>query len=302
MTLLNLRKEMSNLKNFGIWGNTDKKSFWEVLPKILTWSKNKGLIPSLTTRILKHENGVGLNQKRIKSKEDMGNLDFMLVLGGDGTFLSLARAIEHRNTPILGIHLGDLGFLAKVTLKDLFIRLNQVIEGDFIIEKRILAKASLLHKNKKINHVGLNDFVLINGESYRMLNTKVRVDSQLVGNYQSDGLIISTPTGSTAYSLSAGGPIVTPDVNSLIITPIAAHTLNSRPLVIPAESKIVIEFPKAEDSVLFIADGQVHVKLDPKSIIEVTKSDYHINLINFKDCDYFQTLRVKMGWGRRGDN
>lgn len=293
---------MRSLKNFGIWGNTDKKSFWETLPQILDWSKSKGLQPSLTTRILEHKNGLGLKQNKIGSKEDMADLDFMLVLGGDGTFLSLARAIEHRNTPILGIHLGDLGFLAKVTLKDLFVRLDQVIEGDFIIEKRILAKASIVKNNEEINHVGLNDFVLINGESYRMLNTTVKVDGQLVGNYRSDGLIISTPTGSTAYSLSAGGPIVTPDVNSLIITPTAAHTLNSRPLVIPAESKIVLEFPKTEDSVLFIADGQVHERLDPESTIEITKSDYQISLINFEDCDYFQTLRVKMGWGRRGDN
>tara|TARA_B100000949_G_scaffold70721_1_gene62980 strand:+ start:1615 stop:2496 length:882 start_codon:yes stop_codon:yes gene_type:complete len=289
-------------KSFGVWGNTDKESFWEILPDILAWSGKKGLDAYLTTRILNHENGSTLSSKKIRSKDDMSVLDFMLVLGGDGTFLSLARAIEHRNTPILGIHLGDLGFLAKVTLKDLFVRLDQVANGDFIVEKRILVKASIKKNGQTIHHVGLNDFVLSNGQSHRMLNATVSVNGHLVGNYRSDGLIIATPTGSTAYSLSAGGPIVTPEVDSLIITPTAAHTLTSRPLVIPADSKIILNFPDTNDSILFIADGQVHESLDPSCQVEITKSDYDVKLIDFKDSDYFQTLRTKMGWGKRGEH
>jgi len=289
-------------KSFGVWGNTDKESFWEILPDILAWSGKKGLDAYLTTRILNHENGSTLSSKKIRSKDDMSVLDFILVLGGDGTFLSLARAIEHRNTPILGIHLGDLGFLAKVTLKDLFVRLDQVANGDFIVEKRILVKASIKKNGQTIHHVGLNDFVLSNGQSHRMLNATVSVNGHLVGNYRSDGLIIATPTGSTAYSLSAGGPIVTPEVDSLIITPTAAHTLTSRPLVIPADSKIILNFPDTNDSILFIADGQVHESLDPSCQVEITKSDYDVKLIDFKDSDYFQTLRTKMGWGKRGEH
>ncbi len=293
---------MNHPKSFGVWGNTDKESFWEILPDILAWSGKKGLDAYLTTRILNHENGSTLTSKKIRSKDDMSVLDFMLVLGGDGTFLSLARAIEHRNTPILGIHLGDLGFLAKVTLKDLFVRLDQVANGDFIVEKRILVKASIKKNGQTIHHVGLNDFVLSNGQSHRMLNATVSVNGHLVGNYRSDGLIIATPTGSTAYSLSAGGPIVTPEVDSLIITPTAAHTLTSRPLVIPADSKIILNFPDTNDSILFIADGQVHESLDPSCQVEITKSDYDVKLIDFKDSDYFQTLRTKMGWGKRGEH
>jgi len=289
-------------KSFGVWGNTDKESFWEILPDILAWSGKKGLDAYLTTRILNHENGSTLSSKKIRSKDDMSVLDFMLVLGGDGTFLSLARAIEHRNTPILGIHLGDLGFLAKVTLKDLFVRLDQVANGDFIVEKRILVKASIKKNGQTIHHVGLNDFVLSNGQSHRMLNATVSVNGHLVGNYRSDGLIIATPTGSTAYSLSAGGPIVTPEVDSLIITPTAAHTLTSRPLVIPADSKIILNFPDTNDLILFIADGQIHESLDPSCQVEITKSNYDVKLIDFKDSDYFQTLRTKMGWGKRGEH
>ena len=225
----------------------------------------------------------------------------MLVLGGDGTFLSLARTVAHRDTPILGIHLGDLGFLAKVTLKDLFFRLDQVAKGHYVLEKRIFVNAAIENKGSQIEQVALNDFVITNSQSHRMLNATIYVDDHMVGNYRSDGLIIATPTGSTAYSLSAGGPIVTPKVDSLIITPTAAHTLTSRPLVIPADSKVTLSFPNFNDSIQFIADGQIHEYLEPSCKIVISKSDYSVKLIDFKDTDYFETLRKKMGWGKRGE-
>ena len=224
-----------------------------------------------------------------------------MALGGDGTFLSLVRAIQNRRVPILGIHLGDLGFLAKVTLKDLFYRLDQVARDDYFVEDRALIKAKIRKANNIIEHVSLNDFVFANGESFRMLNTSVHVDGHFVGNYKADGLIISTPTGSTAYSLSAGGPIVTPKVDSMIITPTSAHSLTSRPLVVSGLSKITVSFSGSADSIRFVADGQVHEILNPKSQVEVVKSGYTVSLIDFKDTDYFKTLRAKMGWGKRGD-
>ncbi len=292
---------MTSPKSFGIWGNTDKESFWETLPEIITWSKNNNLKVYLTKRIIDHENGPDIDKGIISSKDDIEGLDFMLVLGGDGTFLSLARTVAHRNTPILGIHLGDLGFLAKVTLKDLFFRLNQVAKGNYVLEKRIFVNATIKNNGKKIQQLALNDFVITNSQSHRMLNATIYVDNHMVGNYRSDGLIIATPTGSTAYSLSAGGPIVTPKVDSLIITPTAAHTLTSRPLVIPADSKITLSFPNFNDSIQFIADGQIHEYLDPSCEIDIGSSDYSVKLIDFKDTDYFETLRKKMGWGKRGE-
>ena len=292
---------MTSPKSFGIWGNTDKESFWETLPEIITWSKNNNLKVYLTKRIIDHENGPDIDKGIISSKDDIEGLDFMLVLGGDGTFLSLARTVAHRNTPILGIHLGDLGFLAKVTLKDLFFRLNQVAKGNYVLEKRIFVNAAIKNNGKEIQQLALNDFVITNSQSHRMLNATIYVDNHMVGNYRSDGLIIATPTGSTAYSLSAGGPIVTPKVDSLIITPTAAHTLTSRPLVIPADSKITLSFPNFNDSIQFIADGQLHEYLDPSCEIYIGSSDYSVKLIDFKDTDYFETLRKKMGWGKRGE-
>ncbi len=286
---------------FGIWGNTDKNSFWDILPKILSWAKKNQLSPYITKRIVNHKNGKRLNLEIIKSKPDFENLDFILALGGDGTFLSLARAIGDKGIPILGIHLGDLGFLAKVTISDLFHRLNQVAMGDFFIEKRLLIKSILKKHGKFCNHYGLNDFVFTNGESHRMLNASVIVDGHFVGNYKADGLIVSTPTGSTAYSLSAGGPIVTPKVNSFIITPIAAHSLTSRPLVISSNSEIKIKFSDETHSIHFVVDGQINETLDSSTAVKIIKADYEIGLIDFKDNDYFETLRTKMGWGKRGD-
>lgn len=293
---------MKNISTFGIWGNTDKKSFWRVFPDILRWSRTKNLIPLITKRIFKHPNFNNKNLDVIKSVDEINDLDFILVLGGDGTFLSLARKMKNCNTPILGVHLGDLGFLAKVTLSDLFHRLDQVAKGDFILEDRILIQSTLEKTDIDLKYYALNDFVLSNAEFHRMLNTTVMVDNHLVGNYKADGVIVSTPTGSTAYSLSAGGPIVTPEVDSIIITPTAAHSLTSRPLVIPSNAKITIKFTNNTDPVLFTADGQIHETLNPENIVRITKADFKVNLISFIDNDYFQNLRKKMGWGKRGEN
>ena len=287
-------------RKFGIWGNTDKKSFWTLLPDLFLWAKKNNLEAHITTRIKSHPNAANLNNNVIESPQQFRSLDFILSLGGDGTFLSLVRSLGKLSTPILGVHLGDLGFLAKVVLGDIFNRLNQIIKGDFVIEKRMLAKASIFYEGETKSFVALNDFVFSNGEAHRMLTINVKVDGSFVGSYKSDGLIIATPTGSTAYSLSAGGPIITPSVDSLIITPTSAHTLTSRPLVVPGNSVISVEFSKADKSVLFVADGQL---VDPLSIqckIKVFRNNFSVNLIDFKDSDYFDTLRTKMGWGKRG--
>ncbi len=288
-------------KKFGVWGNTEKSSFWKVVPEIIDWSITRGMECYLTTRIINHHNGLNFKTKVISSKNEIADLDFMLVLGGDGTFLSLARVIKGVDTPILGIHLGDLGFLAKVTLKDLFYRLGQVLKGDYLIENRTLLEARIKKVSGEIVYVSLNDFVICNEQTHRMLNVSVDVDGHKVANYKADGLVISTPTGSTAYSLSAGGPIVIPKVDSSIITPIAPHSLTSRPLVIPSSSKITISFPKTNESIQCIADGQLHEILDSECKVRIKKSDYNVSLIDFHDSNYFETLRVKMGWGKRGE-
>ena len=291
---------MSLPKTFGVWGNIEKDAFWDILPEIIKWAESKNIELFLTEKILSDTRANKFNQPIIDSKNKISELDFMLVLGGDGTFLSCARAVEHRGTPILGIHLGDLGFLAKVTLENIFQRLDQVAEGKFSVEKRSMVKASILKNGSSLTQYGLNDFVVSNGESHRMLTAEVYVDDNRVSEYKADGLIIATPTGSTAYSLSSGGPIISPDVDSFVITPISAHTLNSRPLVVSAKSTIKINFSSYNQNIMFITDGQLHELLSPDDTVLITNSDFEIGLIDFSDNDYFQTLRTKMGWGTRG--
>ncbi|MBT5734294.1 NAD(+)/NADH kinase [bacterium] len=287
-------------KNFGLWGNTDKSVFWQILPKIIDWADSNKIQIYITEKI---QTNVEFNANSIpviNSNEKISEMDFMLVLGGDGTFLSCARAVEHHDTPILGIHLGDLGFLAKVTLDDIFQRLDQVAKGDYLIEKRSMVKAVLKKTGSEKVLYGLNDFVVTSGESHRLLVSEVFVNGRRVSEYRSDGLIVATPTGSTAYSLSSGGPIIAPDVDSFVITPISAHSLNSRPLVVSNKSSIEIKFSNYNQDIIFITDGQLHEILRPNDVALISNSNFQIGLIDFDDTDYFHTLRIKMGWGTRG--
>ncbi len=288
-------------KNFGLWGNTDKSVFWQILPKIIDWADSNKIQIYITEKI---QTNVEFNANSIpviNSNEKISGMDFMLVLGGDGTFLSCARAVEHHDTPILGIHLGDLGFLAKVTLDDIFQRLDQVAKGDYLIEKRSMVKAVLKKTGSEKVLYGLNDFVVTSGESHRLLVSEVFVNGRRVSEYRSDGLIVATPTGSTAYSLSSGGPIIAPDVDSFVITPISAHSLNSRPLVVSNKSSIEIKFSNYNQDIIFITDGQLHEILRPNDVALISNSNFQIGLIDFDDTDYFHTLRIKMGWGTRGE-
>ncbi|MBT6776633.1 NAD(+)/NADH kinase [bacterium] len=289
-------------KNFGLWGNTDKSVFWQILPKIIDWADSNKIQIYITEKI---QTNVEFNANSIpviNSNEKISEMDFMLVLGGDGTFLSCARAVEHHDTPILGIHLGDLGFLAKVTLDDIFQRLDQVAKGDYLIEKRSMVKAVLKKTGSEKVLYGLNDFVVTSGESHRLLVSEVFVNGRRVSEYRSDGLIVATPTGSTAYSLSSGGPIIAPDVDSFVITPISAHSLNSRPLVVSNKSSIEIKFSNYNQDIIFITDGQLHEILRPNDVALISNSNFQIGLIDFDDTDYFNTLRIKMGWGTRGES
>ena len=289
-------------KSLGLWGNTDKSVFWQILPKIINWS-NRNKIQIYITEKIQTDAEFNLNSiPVINSNEKISEMDFMLVLGGDGTFLSCARAVEHHDTPILGIHLGDLGFLAKVTLDDIFQRLDQVAKGDYLIEKRSMVKAVLKKRGGEKVLYGLNDFVVTSGESHRLLVSEVFVNGRRVSEYRSDGLIVATPTGSTAYSLSSGGPIIAPDVDSFVITPISAHSLNSRPLVVSNKSSIEIKFSNYNQDIIFITDGQLHEGLRPNDIALISNSNFQIGLIDFDDTDYFHTLRTKMGWGTRGES
>ena len=298
-----MTKEITKPHSFGIWGNTDKPKFWELLEPILKWAEQKKIIPFITTRIKDQlPNSFKYKVQVIESADDFQNIDFLLTLGGDGTMLSAARAVEHRETPILGIHLGELGFLAKITTNVMFERLDMVADANYEIQKRMVLKGQIMNSKAPSTFYALNDFVIDRGKSHRLITLRLKSNDRYVADYKADGLIVGTPTGSTAYALSAGGPIIMPKLKAMVVVPISPHTLNLRPIVLPDDRTLEITFPNdGNDGLAFAIDGQVNQYLDQNSKIIIKKAPYDINMIDYKDSNYFDNLQRKMGWGRRGN-
>jgi len=290
-------------KSFGIWGNTDKIRFWKLLDPIMEWAEEKKISPFITKRIrekIGNESNYKFNV--IESAEDFYKIDFLLTLGGDGTMLSAARAVGHRKTPILGIHLGELGFMAEVTVDEMFSRLDMVLAGSYGLQRRMVLKAEIVNGEGLKVFYALNDFVIDRGKSNRIITMRLLANDRFVSDYKADGLIVATPTGSTAYSLSVGGPIVMPRLKAMVVSPISPHTLTLRPIVLPDDRNLEISFPKDDlKEIAFAVDGQVSEYLAPNAKIFIQRAPFEIRMIDFEDSNYFQTLRRKMGWGKRGE-
>lgn len=293
----------SPTKQIGIWGNTEKPAFWDILPQITGWASKNNIRLHLTTRIIGNKtNDIDFDYDVIETADDFQKLDFLLALGGDGTILSAARAIGARETPMLGIHLGTLGFLAEVTVLDMFTALDRVANDDFIILERMVLKCTVNNGGKTMEFYALNDITIDRGSSHRLINSTLYSNGNRVARYTADGLIVSTPTGSTAYSLSAGGPIVMPNLDAIVVTPISPHTLTLRPIVMPDDSHLEITFPDNPTGGIALAvDGQVQETLDVDAVVKISKADYKTKMITFSDSNYFDILSKKMGWGRRGE-
>ena len=296
-------KRVKKPKSFGIWGNTDKPRFWELLDPILAWANEAKLKPFITKRIQEQtQNDLPHSYAVIESAEDFYKIDFLLTLGGDGTMLSAARAVGHRKTSILGIHLGELGFMAEVTVEGMFDRLNLVANGRFGLQNRMVLKGEIINGDGSQVFYALNDFVIDRGKSHRVITMRLLANDRFVSDYKVDGLIFATPTGSTAYSLSVGGPIVMPDLKAIIVSPISSHTLSLRPIVLPDDHSLEIKFPEdGAKEIAFAVDGQVCEYLNPHAKILIQKAGFGIRMIDFDDSNYFHTLRRKMGWGKRGE-
>ena len=271
-----MSKKVRKPKSFGIWGNTDKPRFWELLDSIMIWAAENNLKPFLTTRILNQlPDGFDYEYQTIDSAEDFYQTDFLLALGGDGTMLSAARAVAHRKTPILGIHLGQLGFMAEVTVDEMFDRLKMVVSGQYSLQRRMVLKAEIINGNGPTVFYALNDFVIDRGRSQRIITMRLLSNDHFVSDYKADGLIIATPTGSTAYSLSVGGPIVMPKLKAIVVSPISPHTLSLRPIVLPDDRSLELSFPDEEvEKIAFAVDGQVSEYLKPKDKIYIQNFKY----------------------------
>lgn len=230
--------------------------------------------------------------------------DLIVVLGGDGTLLSIARHIKEKSRPILGVNLGGLGFLTAITLDELFQVMEEVLAGNFSISPRMALSVSLYRNNKRISHHNvLNDVVINKGAMARIIDLKTVINNNLVNTFKADGLIFSTPTGSTGYSMSAGGPIVYPTLSSITVAPICPHTLSNRPLIVPPEVTIETTLTSTNsDDVFLTLDGQTGFSMQPLDKIVITKSEHDIELIDSPSKTYFEVLRNKLKWGERYQN
>lgn len=239
--------------------------------------------------------GLGILPDRLAEKADL-----VIAMGGDGTFLRAARIVHRHLKPILGVNLGGLGFLSEVTSKSLDNDLRLLMKGKYNIDYRMTLDTEVLKKTKRVKVApALNDIVISKRALSRIINLEVFIDGEFVTRYKADGIIVSTPTGSTAYNLSAGGPIVYPSSSVIIVSPICPHTLTHRPLVVPSTSKIEIRFNMPITDVELTIDGQVGVGLTKNDKVIVTEGKDRIPVVLFEDTSYFEVLRQKLGWGSR---
>jgi NAD+ kinase len=238
--------------------------------------------------------------KSIEREEIPDDVEMIIVLGGDGTLLSVARQVWNKNIPILGVNLGGLGFLTEITLDELYPVLERIVQDDFATDEREVLNAGVIRNGKRIaEFIVLNDAVINKGALARIIDLETTINGEYLSTFRSDGLIISTPTGSTAYNLSAGGPIVYPSLHTIIITPICPHTLTIRPIIIPDDVKIRALLKSKDEEVTLTLDGQQGFTLRFEDVVEVGKAEGRILLIKSPSRHYFELLREKLKWGER---
>jgi NAD+ kinase len=230
---------------------------------------------------------------------DAAKADIAVIVGGDGTLLAAARQLGDRQVPILAINYGGLGFLTEVTMEEMYPALERVLAGDFAVEERMMIDVAFARGHRHIaTHRALNDIVINRGTLSRLVELEARVNGDGVSLFRSDGLIVATPTGSTAYNLSAGGPIIFPTMSAMVLTPICSHTLTNRPIVLSSDVRIEITLQSSqEEEVYTTVDGQVGLKMQPGDLLTIVKSKVAVKLIAPADRNYFDVLRGKLKWG-----
>lgn len=233
--------------------------------------------------------------------EEIGKLsDLVIVIGGDGSLLKAARAVVNNNIPLLGINSGNLGFLADVRPQDLGHSLGSMLDGEFYEEQRSMLRATIMQQNAPSStHLAVNDIVLHHGDIARLIEFQIFINNQFVVSQRADGVITSTPTGSTAYALSGGGPIVYPTLDVITVMPMFPHALNTRPIVIDKSSKIKLILDKSNNiDAKFSCDGQTHISLTAGDEVHIVANENNLRLLHPKTYNYFTVLREKLGWNR----
>jgi NAD+ kinase len=285
---------------YGITGNTKKTELWPALVDLIDGFKTESIRFVLDAPIAKglRERGLLHESDQVAESSNLPDAaDVILSFGGDGTLLNTAFQIGARQTPILGVNMGRLGFLADTEVGQLSETIRRLERGEYRIESRMVLEARLDGAGGKDTQWALNDIVIEHSQTTQLISVEVKVDSAPLTTYWADGLIISTPTGSTAYSLSVGGPILTPGSGVVVLTPLAPHTLTVRPIVLSSSAVIDIQVPS--QPYVFAVDGRSKIIEDDSVRITIRKAQHSVKLIKMPEQDYFQTLRSKLRWSGR---
>ena len=285
------------MKRVGIVAKPGATEARDVILRLLEWLAGRGLTP-----VLEKETAALVPAARVASvgkPELPAQVDLVVVLGGDGTLLSMARAVGDLGVPLLGVNLGGLGFLTATTLEEMLPALEALLAGRMAADERMMLTTRVVRNGQRLcEYAALNDVVITKAAMSRIIDLAVSVEGQHATEYRADGLIISTPTGSTAYSLSAGGPILFPTMDAIVLTPICSHTLTNRPIVLPGMHRVEVTL-LADQEVMVTVDGQVGVNLKQGDTVEVVKAAARIRLVRFPQKDFFSVLRTKLKWGAR---
>ncbi len=293
--------EKLQVRRVGVLVKPNQPEALQTICRLVEWCAGRDITVAGGPRLQREriEADTGCAVESLSHEELVSAADLLVVLGGDGTMIGAARMVGDAETPVLGVNFGTLGYLADFTVEDMIPALELVLAGDYTIDRRLMLAATVERGGERLMRDRvLNDVVISKSALARIIEIETHVDKKFVNRFRADGLIISTPTGSTAYNLSAGGPVIYPSMSAVCITPICPHTLSNRPLVLPddAEFELVLQTPREE--VALTLDGQVGMPLEYEDRVTVRKSGTGFNLIQAHTRNYFDVLRNKLKWGR----
>lgn len=285
------------IRSAAIFSKPRKEEIGAIVPRLAEWLRQRKvevLFDSISAACFSPR------EKETKPEEMASRADLLIVLGGDGTLLAAARQLAEHEVPILAVNLGGMGFLTSVTLEETFPLLETVIAGRHRLSPRMMLEADVTRGGKSIKRQrALNDAVVAKAAMSRILDFDVFADGEFLARYRADGLIVSTPTGSTAYSLAAGGPILVPVLHAFVLTPICPHMLTNRPLVLPDTAKLELDFGMLDEAAYLTLDGQVGIELKGGDRVAITKSSSRVMLVRPQEKTFFKVLRNKLRWGQR---
>jgi len=285
------------MRTVAVVSKPQKEELATLLPNLVLWMKEHGLQPILDPVSGNYAHTAKVVARHLMPAEKP---ELVIVLGGDGTLLSAARVFAKAETPILSVNLGSLGFLTEVRLSDLYATLEGWCKECFTVDQRFMLHSELWRESELfVQHEALNDVVVAKGAIARMGDFRVQLDGQLAADFRADGVIIATPTGSTAYSLAANGPILVPDVDALIVTPVCPHLLTIRPMVVRGDARLSVRIEGIPDQTFLTVDGQEAIGLKVGDELRCWRSSYSVKLLRTGATGFFDVLRAKLKWGER---